>query len=437
MRALLIGGGGREHAIGLSIVKSGTELAVISPNENPGLMRIAKKVIIGDENNGKWVLRNATKLKPDYVFIGPESPVAHGVSDILVGNGFKVFAPSSEAAKLETSKAFCRKFMSENQVKGNIESTPFSDPDKAERFIRDIDYDFVLKPDGLTGGKGVVVQGVHFKSREEGIGIAREYLATGKAKLLVEKKVVGEEFSLQGFVKGSRISFLPIVQDYKRAFEGDRGPNTGGMGSVCFSERGLPFIDKGIVDKAKDILEDLVRKFNRKVTSYVGPIYGGFIATHDGPKLLEINARLGDPEAMNVLSLMETSIMEVAAGMLLGLQIKPELRDRINVIRYLVPRGYGTKPAPSVLEIDEEKVMVKGLRIFYASVNQDGNRIRQTTSRSVALMSEGSDIEEVNSRFSNISSLIKGEYEMRNDIGTGKSIERKKRAMKIIMSQKA
>ena len=437
MRALLIGGGGREHAIALSIVKSGTELAVISPNKNPGLMRIARKVIIGDENNGRFVLRNADKLKPDYVFIGPESPVAHGVSDILVENGFNVFAPSSEAAKLETSKAFCRKFMSENQVKGNIESTPFSDPDKAERFIKNIDYDFVIKPDGLTGGKGVVVQGVHFKSREDGIRIVREYLVSGTAKLLVEKKVIGEEFSLQGFVKGPKISFLPIVQDYKRAFEGDRGPNTGGMGSICFSEMGLPFIDNGTVDKAKEILEDLVRKFNRKVTSYVGPIYGGFVATHDGPKLLEINARLGDPEAMNVLSLMETSIMDVAARMLHGQQTRLEFRDRINVIKYVVPRGYGTKPTPSTLEIDEEKIMIKGLRIFYASVNLDGDRIKQTSSRSVALMSEGTDIEEINSRFSGISSMIKGEYEMRNDIGTAKTIERKKRAMKLIMSQKA
>lgn len=436
MRALLIGGGGREHAIGLSIVKSGTELTVISPNENPGLMRIAKKLIIGNENDGKWVLRNATKLKPDYVFIGPESPVAHGVSDILLANGFKVFAPSSEAAKLETSKAFCREFMSENHVKGNIESNPFSDPEEAERFIKNIDYDFVIKPDGLTGGKGVVVQGVHFKSKEEGMRIAREYLVSGKAKLLVEKKVIGEEFSLQGFVKGPKISFLPIVQDYKRAFEGDRGPNTGGMGSICFSERGLPFIDKGTIEKAKGILEELIGKFNRKVTSYVGPIYGGFIATRDGPKLLEINARMGDPEAMNTLSLMDDSIMDVALRMLHGEQIRPEFRDRINVIRYIVPKGYGAKPIPSTLEIDEEKIMMKGLRIFYASVNLDGSIIKQTTSRSVALMSEGTDLKEINNRFIGMSSLIKGDYEMRNDIGKAKSIEKKKRAMKLIMSQK-
>ncbi|MGC8561961.1 MAG: phosphoribosylamine--glycine ligase [Thermoplasmata archaeon] len=437
MRALLIGGGGREHAIGLSIVKSGTELVVISPNENPGLMRIAKKVIVGDENNGKWVLRNATKINPDYVFIGPEAPIAHGVSDTLIDNGFKVFAPSSEAAKLETSKAFCRQFMSDNHVKGNIESTPFLDSEKAERFIKSIDYDFVIKPDGLTGGKGVVVQGVHFESKEEGIKIAKGYLASGKGELLVERKMIGEEFSLQGFVKGSNISFLPIVQDYKRAFEGDKGPNTGGMGSICFSERGLPFISRETLDDAKEILEDLVRKFNRKVTTYVGPIYGGFIATPEGPKLLEINARLGDPEAMNVLSLMEDSIMDVAVRMLNGEGIQPEFRDRINVIRYAVPKGYGIKPIPSTLEIDEEEMLIKGLKIFYASVNIDGKKISQTTSRSVALMSEGTNLRDISNRFSGISSLLRGEYEMRNDIGTTKSIEKKKRAMRAIMSQRA
>ncbi|MEM0135911.1 MAG: phosphoribosylamine--glycine ligase [Thermoplasmatales archaeon] len=436
MRALLIGGGGREHAMGLSIVKSGTELVVISPNQNPGLMRIAKKTIIGDENDGKWVLQNANKFKPDYVFIGPESPIAHGISDILVEGGFKVFAPSSKAARLETSKAYCRLFMSENHVGGNVESTPFSDPRKAEDFIRGIDYDFVIKPDGLTGGKGVVVQGVHFQSKEDGIKIAREYLASRKGQLLIEKKMVGEEFSLQAFVSGSKISFLPIVQDYKRALEGDKGPNTGGMGSICFSERGLPFIGKNMLERAKGILEELVKKFNKNVTDYVGPIYGGFIATSEGPKLLEINARLGDPEAINVLSLMDTSIADVAIRMLHGETTRPEFIDRINVLRYVVPKGYGTKPIPSIIDLDEEQIRLRGLKIFYASVDLKGKKILQTTSRSIALMSEGNDISQVTGRFSNLSSLLKGDYEMRNDIGTENSIENKKKAMKAIMSGK-
>ena len=434
MRALLIGGGGREHAIGLSIVKSGTELAVISANKNPGLQRISRKIVVGDENDSEWVLKNALKLKPDYVFIGPEAPLAHGVSDILLKNGFRVFAPSSTAARLETSKVYCRQFLSENGIGGNIESTSFSDADRATDFIDGLGYDFVIKPDGLTGGKGVVVQGVHFRTKEDGAKIARDYLSSSKSALLIEKKLVGEEFSLQAFVKGKKIYFLPIVQDYKRAYENDTGPNTGGMGSICYSERGLPFIDFETVVKAKGIMEELVAKFAEKIVDYVGPIYGGFISTSDGPKLLEINARLGDPEAMNVLSLMETSIMDVAIMMLHDREINLEFRNRINVLRYLVPKGYGSKPEPSTIHMDEEKLLLKNLKIYYASVHLKGKQLEQTNSRSIALVSEGNDLGEISRRFDGISSLLRGSYYMRSDIGTEKMIEDKKNFMSKVTS---
>ncbi len=437
MRALLIGGGGREHAIGLSIVKSGAELFVISPSRNPGLIRIARKVITGDENDKDFVLENAQRVDPDYVFIGPESPLAHGVSDILLKNNFKVFAPSSSAARLETSKSFCRDFMKEKRIEGDIESTSFSDFGEAERFINRIDYDFVVKPDGLTGGKGVVVQGVHFSTKDDGIKIVKNYLKTKRDRVLVEKKVIGEEFSLQAFVNGNSIYFLPIVQDYKRAYEEDRGPNTGGMGSICFSEKGLPFIEPGTVTEAKKIMEQLVVKFSETVTRYVGPIYGGFMSTPDGPKLLEINARLGDPEAINVLSLMENSMMDVAISMLHNRNPDLEFKDKINVLRYLVPKGYGSNPIPSEISIDEERILLKGLKIYFASVSGPSHKLKQTGSRSLALLSEGANLEEVTSRFNDLQLLLRGEYSMRNDIGTGRMIQNKKDSMRKIMTEKA
>ncbi|MEM3313551.1 MAG: hypothetical protein QXT48_04170, partial [Thermoplasmatales archaeon] len=132
MKALLIGGGGREHALGLSIIRSGNELFVISHNRNPGLDRIAKRIFIGNENDREWVLAVANKVQPDYVFIGSENPLAAGVSDMLSKNNFKVFAPSSTAAKLETSKSFCRIFLEEKKIKGNVESRSFSDVHKVE-----------------------------------------------------------------------------------------------------------------------------------------------------------------------------------------------------------------------------------------------------------------------------------------------------------------
>ncbi len=434
MRALLIGGGGREHAIGLSLVKSGTELVVISPNKNPGLLRIAKELIIGDENDRDFVLQIAQRIAPDYVFIGPESPLARGVSDVLLKNKFKVFAPSSISARLETSKSYLRGFMSENGLRGNIEGRAFSDPREAEDFIKEVDYNFVIKPDGLTGGKGVMVQGAHFQKKEDGIRITREYLDSGMRSVLVEKKMTGEEFSLQAFVKGAKIYFLPLVQDYKRGYENDEGPNTGGMGSIYFSERGLPFISSDTTVESRKIMSDLVKKFSEKVEDYVGPIFGGFIATKEGPKLLEINARLGDPEAMNVLSLMENSIQDVAMDILNNQNPNLEFRDKINVLRYLVPKGYGSRPVPSTIDLEEEKLLLRGLRIYYASVNLEGKHLKQTTSRSLALLSEGTDIHQITARFDDLSLLLKGEYGMRRDIGTESMIESKKEAMRTVIN---
>lgn len=437
MRALLIGGGGREHAIGLSIVKSGTELAVLSHNRNPGLLRVARRSIIGDEGDKSLVIETALKTRPDIIFVGPEAPLSQGISDALSERGFRVFAPSLEAARLETSKSYCREFMRDYDISGNVESASFSDLRGAEAFVNEIDYDFVVKPDGLTGGKGVVVQGVHFHSKEEGIGIMEKYFSSGIERILVERRMVGEEFSLQGFTFGSRIAFLPIVQDYKRAFDDDMGPNTGGMGSICFSERGLPFIRKETIDNAKKILGELVKKFARERTDYMGPIYGGFISTSNGPKLLEINARLGDPEAINVLDLMESSIMDVALEMYSEQDYRLEFRDKVNVLRYIVPKGYGYNPIPSRMRMDEERLMLRGIKPFYASVNQRGKELVQTTSRSVALLAEGRDLSEATNKFGDITTLIQGEYTMRKDIGTPEVVKRKTTFMDALLTERA
>ncbi|MGC8645807.1 MAG: phosphoribosylamine--glycine ligase [Thermoplasmata archaeon] len=437
MRALLIGGGGREHAIGLSIVKSGTELFVVSHTKNPGLERISRRIVTGNENDREWVLSQANRIEPDYVFIGPESPLASGVSDMLTKNGFEVFAPSSSAAKLETSKSFCRNFLREKGISGNVESTAFSDMDEIEEFVKSIDYDFVIKPDGLTGGKGVLVQGIHFRGREEGAKLARAYVGEEGKTVLIEKRLIGEEFSLQAFAFGGEIFFLPLVQDYKRAFDGDVGPNTGGMGSICFSQRGLPFINREEENEAKKIMRSIVENLNDDGIRYVGPIYGGFMATSDGVKLLEINARLGDPEAINALAIMDNSIFDIAVKMLNGMRPELEFRDKINALRYVVPRGYGSDPRPSRISIDEEKMYLKGIRVFYAAVTKKGKMLQQSSSRSIALFSEGERIEDVVERFNQVERLIKGDYFMRKDIGTVASIEKKKAFMDGLRSKRA
>ncbi|MEM1996155.1 MAG: hypothetical protein QXT54_03885, partial [Thermoplasmatales archaeon] len=206
--------------------------------------------------------------------------------------------------------------------------------------------------------------------------------------------------------------------------------------SICFSTRGLPFIGDNIESEAKHILRSIVSSLNDDGIKYVGPIYGGFIATSEGAKLLEINARLGDPEAINALTLMDNSIFDIAVDMFNGIKPALEFRNKINVLRYVVPKGYGSDPHPSKISIDEERVYLKGLKIFYASVSKRGNVLHQTNSRSLAIYSEGDDLGEVVKRFDGVEDHIKGEYFMRRDIGKVEEIERKKIFMDNLNSRK-
>lgn len=435
MKVLLIGGGGRENAIAVSSVLSNSSLYSISHNLNPGIIGLSKKHCKIEENNKEQILKAAHYVKPDVIFIGPEDPLSNGVSDLLISQKFQVFAPSSKAAKLETSKAFLRQFMSVHNIEGNVESYPFINFEETKKHIEKLEYDFVIKPDGLTGGKGVLVQGEHFNDKNEAIEIVARLFKNGVNKLLIERKLVGEEFSLQGFVKDDKIVFLPIVQDYKRAGENDTGPNTGGMGSISFSEAGLPFIPKDHVERAKNIMRAIVGKMYNESEPYVGPIYGQFMSTADGPKLIEINARFGDPEAINVLDLMDDSIVDIAVSMMDGHMPTLHIKDLINVVRYIVPIGYGTDPKPSVLNIKEHNLRKKGLRIYYASVDKKFNRLYQTRSRSIALLARGKSLEEINEQFQGFEMSIEGNYYFRKDIGTFGSLNSKIRRMTEILGE--
>lgn len=434
MKALLIGGGGREHAIGLSIVKSGSELCTIASNKNPGLMRISKKFILDRDVKGR-ALEYAKKNRLDIAFIGPEGPISEGISDTLLENGIRTFSPTLKAAKLETSKSFCRIFMEENHIDGNVENRMFSDVEEAEKYIKGLDSEYVIKPDGLTSGKGVMVQGFHFSSVSDAMEIIRRYLQRKNSRVLIEKKMTGEEFSLQGFVFEKTIEFMPIVQDYKRAYDGDKGPNTGGMGSISFSERGLPFISKDHVEKAKKIMRDIVAGISDQGTPYIGPIYGQFMATRAGPKLIEINARMGDPEAINTLSLMQNSIFEVAIKMYNREKVNLEFKDKVNVVKYVVPIGYGSISVPSILTVEEEKLMIRGIKVIFASVNASGNHLRQTTSRTMALVSEEERIEKASANFEKLDQLIQGQYFMRNDIGKLRVLKQKVKFMDQLLAK--
>ena len=221
MRVLVIGGGAREHAICTAVNKSGAELYSFMKNLNPGIKRIAKDYFLHDEKNAQKILKYALNKKIEMVIIGPEAPEEAGVTDVLEENGIRVASPSKKAAEIETNKEFMRKIMEKYKIRGSVKCKTFSNINMAKEFIEMLDGNVAVKPIGLTGGKGVKVAGDHLRSIEEAISYAKEVIERGiggKNKVLIEEKVIGEEFTLQAFCDGSTIYPMPAVQDHKRLF---------------------------------------------------------------------------------------------------------------------------------------------------------------------------------------------------------------------------
>ena len=258
------------------------------------------------------------KNKIDFAIIGPENPLANGIVNELENVGVMCVGPKKEVALIETSKTFARKIIDLCCPEKNPQRKEFSSIEGVESFIKQLGGEYVIKFDGLMGGKGVRVSGEHLKNIDEGVAYANEIINIG-GSFLIEEKLVGEEFSLMSFVDGKVCKHMPVVQDHKRAYEGDTGPNTGGMGTYSFGNHSLPFLSEKDINEAQKTNELVAKQlFEETGTPYVGILYGGFMLTRDGVKVIEYNARFGDPEAMNVLSILESDFLSVCISMIDG-----------------------------------------------------------------------------------------------------------------------
>ena len=326
-KILVVGSGAREHAIIKSLNRSSyqKEIYCIASNMNPGINELCEDITINDINNCSSVVRYAQEKNVQMAIIGPENPLAAGVSDALWNCNIKVVGPKKDMAQIETSKSFTRDLFKKYQILGGAQYKTFYSMDGVSEFLQQLGNDYVVKFDGLAGGKGVKVSGEHLTNNNDAIDYCQEIIDSG-GKFVIEEKFVGEEFSLMSFCDGKSLKHMPIVQDHKRAYEGDSGPNTGGMGTYTDVNHSLPFLTINDVKQAKAMNKATIKALGEKCNEqYKGILYGGFIATADGVKLIEYNARLGDPEAMNVLSLIETDFIDICYAITDG------TLDRINV----------------------------------------------------------------------------------------------------------
>jgi len=261
----------------------------------------------------------------------------------------------------------------------------------------------------------------------------------GGAGVIIEEKAVGEEFTQMVFCDGSNISPMPLVQDHKRAYEGDVGPNTGGMGSYTDADHLLPFVTENERKEALDIIQKIVDALRREGCTYRGPMYGQFMLTLDGPKIIEINARFGDPEAMNVLPILESSFTDVCMAMATGtLKNEAKFRKEATVCKYVVPEGYGVKSKAGLpISVDEKNVKKCGAEVFYANVDVIDGKLVTGTSRSVGVVGMAKSIEEAESNCEKALEYVKGEaIFVRHDIGKRELVQRRVDHMKELRSAK-
>ncbi len=434
MRVLVVGGGGREHAIVRALERGGPEIYAAMGNQNPGIRRAAKDVLLGDVTDVPRVVAWARARGVELAVVGPEAPLAAGIVDALEAAGIPAVGPDREAAQLETSKEFTRDLMRERGIPGGIDYWAFGRLEDFQKWLGGTDIEFVIKPIGLTGGKGVRVWGDHFSTKAEAEAYAKEILSRkigGQARFLVEEKAVGEEFSLQALCDGTRLLPSPLAQDHKRAFENDEGPNTGGMGSYSDADHLLPFLSRRDHDAALDTMRATVDAMAKRGTPFRGVLYGGFTATKDGVKLLEYNARFADPECMNVLPILEDDLLGLCGKLVDGnLPASARFARKATVCKYVVPPGYGTAPKAGVrLEVDEAGIAKAGAELFYAAVDERPDGVYTTASRAIAVVGIADSLAKAEEASEAGLRHVKGDFYVRHDIGTATAIRKKVKRM--------
>lgn len=441
LNILLIGNGAREHAIAEAIMRSGhrPRLFACMKSNNPGIASLSEKIFMTSYSDLAAMIAFAKACRIDFTVIGPEDPLNNGVVDALKKAGFPSVGPVQNLARLETSKSFTRDLLAKYGIPGNPRFRNFTSLEGIEAFMDELDG-IVVKPDGLTGGKGVMVQDDHFQTKQEALAFCRDFLKE-HASVTVEEKLEGEEFSLQCLCDGKTVIATPPVQDHKRRFADDKGPNTGGMGSYSCEDHSLPFIRPQDVAEGLAITRQVAQAIHMETGAYYkGVMYGGFMVTGSGLRLLEYNARFGDPEAMNVLPLLKTDFVDICRAIIDGTleHLPVEFEKKATVCKYVVPRGYGLPKNHPDAQSTPARIEVKAVgpaRLYYASVDKKEDGLYMTTSRAIGIVGIADCIEDAESTAENAVRAIHGPVDHRPDIGTPALIEKRVRHMQAIRGE--
>ncbi len=406
MNVLIIGSGGREHAIADAFSRS---KIVSSIRVSPGNAGIAREFNCLDLDTDDKILAYCQSEAIDLVFIGPEQPIAAGLSDLLRGRGIKVFAPSQAAARLETSKAFAKELMTRYSVP-TARYKMIHAPEEIEDVLQDFAFPVVLKADGLAAGKGVVIA----SSYSEATTVCRDLLSqkSGSKGVLAEEYLKGWEVSLFAITDGKDYQTTLFAQDHKQLCDHDLGPNTGGMGAYCPVDEAEAY--RGAIER--DILEPVLTAMCEEGCPYTGVLYMGLMITMEGPKVIEFNCRFGDPETQALLPLLVTDFAEVCRAVTDHEVAKLSLswEDQVCLAVVLAAEGY---PGSYVKGI---KLNLHELhsRPYFAGVASENDSLVSNGGRVMALVAKASDLATARALvYHDVDSMPGKELICRRDIG--------------------
>lgn len=371
MNVLVLGSGGREHALAWAIAKSPRLDSLFVAPGNGGTATIAKNVPL-DMNDADAVIGFARSENIDLVVVGPEAPLVAGVADAIRAAGIAVFGPGAQGARLEGSKSFSKEFMLAHGLP-TARYKKCTSQDEAMDYLHEVGAPIVVKADGLAAGKGVVVA-EDMEEAEEAVRdcFAGDFGEAGSV-VVIEEMLEGPECSMLAFLSEGKALAMPCAQDHKRAFDGDLGPNTGGMGVYSPVPCVTPDLEAAMQEIMQNAAAATAKEFD---DAYTGVLYGGFMLTAEGPKLLEFNARFGDPETQVIMPRLESDALEafymVATGKLDALDLR--WTDQVAVCVVLASDGYpGSYEKGKVILGIEEAEELDGVTVFHAGTafNQD------------------------------------------------------------------
>ncbi|MGG1674238.1 phosphoribosylamine--glycine ligase [Neobacillus sp. NRS-1170] len=332
MKVLVVGGGGREHAVVWKLSKSPKIKQIYCAPGNPGIAQLAKCVSISVSEIEK-LADFAKNEQIDFTFVGPEEPLSKGIVNYFKQQGLAIYGPTKEAALIEGSKAFAKELMMKYHIP-TAKYAAFTNYDEALAYVRSEGAPIVIKADGLAAGKGVIVA-KKLDEAEEALNSMMKEVTFGSAgaRVVVEEFLEGEEMTLLAFVNGTTVKPMVPAQDHKPVYDGDKGPNTGGMGTYA----PLPHIDSLMVERiVQEIVQPTVRGMALEGCPFEGILYTGLMLTKEGPKVIEYNARFGDPETQVVLPLLETDLLDILmasiSSELENLEVKWKNKSAVCVI---------------------------------------------------------------------------------------------------------